>query len=88
MLLDVREPHEVAFAALPGAVLIPLGELPERIGELDPDGARSSCTATTACGRRARSTILRVARVHALRATSPAASTRGRVTVDPSLPRY
>jgi len=36
-LLDVREPWEAEIAALPGAVLIPLGELPDRIGELDPD---------------------------------------------------
>lgn len=36
-LLDVREPWEAEIAALPGAVLIPLGELPERVGELDPD---------------------------------------------------
>jgi rhodanese-related sulfurtransferase len=35
-LVDVREPHEVAEGSLPGAVNIPLGELAERIGELDP----------------------------------------------------
>lgn len=34
-LLDVREPWEAEIAALPGSVLIPLGELPERVGELD-----------------------------------------------------
>jgi adenylyltransferase/sulfurtransferase len=36
-LLDVREPWEAEIAALPGSVLIPLGELPDRLGELDPD---------------------------------------------------
>lgn len=36
VLLDVREGPEASFAALPGSVLIPLGELPERVGELDP----------------------------------------------------
>lgn len=36
-LLDVREPWEAEIAALPGSVLIPLGELSDRIGELDPD---------------------------------------------------
>jgi molybdopterin/thiamine biosynthesis adenylyltransferase/rhodanese-related sulfurtransferase len=35
VLLDVREPYEVAIAALPAAVNIPLGELDDRIGELD-----------------------------------------------------
>lgn len=35
LLVDVREPHEVAAGALPGARCIPLGELRERMGELD-----------------------------------------------------
>lgn len=34
-LLDVREPWEHALAALPGSRLIPLGELPERLAELE-----------------------------------------------------
>jgi len=34
-LLDVREPEEHAIAALPGSRLIPLGELPGRIDELE-----------------------------------------------------
>jgi len=34
--LDVREPWEYALARIPGAVLIPLGELAIRVGELDP----------------------------------------------------
>ncbi|MDH4078115.1 MAG: rhodanese-like domain-containing protein [Acidimicrobiia bacterium] len=34
-LVDVREPDEVAEGTLPGAVNIPLGELPSRLGELD-----------------------------------------------------
>ncbi|MDB5968458.1 MAG: sulfurtransferase [Hydrocarboniphaga sp.] len=36
VLLDVRLPEELAIAALPGAVNIPLNDLPERIGELNP----------------------------------------------------
>ncbi|MGH9518639.1 MAG: rhodanese-like domain-containing protein, partial [Terriglobales bacterium] len=36
LLLDVREPHEFDIARIPGSVLIPLGELPGRLGELDP----------------------------------------------------
>jgi sulfur-carrier protein adenylyltransferase/sulfurtransferase len=35
-LLDVRQPWEFARASLPGAILIPLGELAGRLGELDP----------------------------------------------------
>ncbi|HVP38547.1 MAG TPA: molybdopterin-synthase adenylyltransferase MoeB [Candidatus Saccharimonadales bacterium] len=36
LLLDVREPVEYQIARLPGARLIPLGQLPARAGELDP----------------------------------------------------
>jgi rhodanese-related sulfurtransferase len=35
-LLDVREPEEHAHAALPGSTLIPLGDLPGRVQEIDP----------------------------------------------------
>ena len=34
-LLDVREPWEVALCAIDGAVHIPLGQLPKRVGELE-----------------------------------------------------
>jgi rhodanese-related sulfurtransferase len=34
-LIDVREPDEVAGGTLPGAVNIPLGDLPVRFNELD-----------------------------------------------------
>jgi adenylyltransferase/sulfurtransferase len=36
-LIDVREPHEYQIARIPGAVLIPLGTLPSRLGELNPN---------------------------------------------------
>lgn len=35
-LIDVREPWEAEIATLPGATLIPLGTLLDRLGELDP----------------------------------------------------
>jgi molybdopterin/thiamine biosynthesis adenylyltransferase/rhodanese-related sulfurtransferase/molybdopterin converting factor small subunit len=35
VLLDVREPHEFQIARIPGSILIPLGDLPKRLGELD-----------------------------------------------------
>jgi adenylyltransferase/sulfurtransferase len=34
-LIDVREPHEYQIARIPGAQLIPLGDLPKRLNELD-----------------------------------------------------
>lgn len=36
-LIDVREPEEWAADHAAGAVHIPLGEVPERAGEIDPD---------------------------------------------------
>jgi adenylyltransferase/sulfurtransferase len=36
VLVDVREPHERRIASIEGAMPIPLGELPERVRELDP----------------------------------------------------
>lgn len=35
-IVDVRQPWEHALARLPGSRLIPLGELADRAGELDP----------------------------------------------------
>lgn len=37
LLIDVREAWEVDVASIPGTVHIPLGEIPERISELDPE---------------------------------------------------
>jgi molybdopterin/thiamine biosynthesis adenylyltransferase/rhodanese-related sulfurtransferase len=36
MIVDVREPAEFEICSIPGAVLIPLQQLPQRLGELDP----------------------------------------------------
>lgn len=36
VVLDVREPWELAICGLPGAVHIPMREIPARAGELDP----------------------------------------------------
>ena len=36
LLLDVRRHDEVAICALPGAVHLPMDELQDRLGELDP----------------------------------------------------
>ncbi len=36
MIVDVREPAEFEICRIPGAVLIPLGQLPSRLNELDP----------------------------------------------------
>jgi rhodanese-related sulfurtransferase len=35
-LLDVREPHEFQYAQITNSVLIPINQIPKRLGELDP----------------------------------------------------
>jgi adenylyltransferase/sulfurtransferase len=37
LVIDVREPHEYQICRIDGTVLMPLGDLPNRVGELDPD---------------------------------------------------
>ena len=37
VLLDVRESEEVEIACIPNAVHIPMGEIPGRLHELNPD---------------------------------------------------
>jgi sulfur-carrier protein adenylyltransferase/sulfurtransferase len=36
-IVDVREPHEYQINRIPGSILIPLGDIPKRFSELDPD---------------------------------------------------
>src|SRR5277367_1309778 len=37
VLLDVREPWEYATAKIDGSVLVPMGDIPARLQELDPE---------------------------------------------------
>ena len=37
ILIDVRETHEYQICSIPTAKLIPLGELPKHLAELDPN---------------------------------------------------
>jgi rhodanese-related sulfurtransferase len=39
VLLDVRDAWEVAHASIPGVVAIPMGQIPGRVDELEPDRA-------------------------------------------------
>lgn len=88
LLLDCRTPEEHATARIPGAVLVPMQELPERIGEID---AWKDRRILVHCHHGVRS--LRV--THWLREKGfPATSSvRGGIDawsaeVDPAVPRY
>lgn len=37
VILDVREAWELGICALPGTTHIPMGQVPERLAELDPE---------------------------------------------------
>jgi rhodanese-related sulfurtransferase len=86
VLLDVRQPEEYAYCALPGSVLIPLGELMARVEEVDPAGA----TVVVYCHHGVRSlsgaAILRHAGIEAM--SLAGGIDRWSLTVDPTVPRY
>jgi adenylyltransferase/sulfurtransferase len=55
LLIDVREPHEHQICNIPQAKLIPLGQVPQRLGELDPAAdivvhCKSGMRSAKACG--------------------------------------
>ncbi len=83
-LIDVRQPEEFALVALEKSQLIPLGELPARLGEL-PEGEL-----VVYCHHGMRS--LQAAAILTA-AGHPAVSLKGGIDlwarqIDPSLPRY
>lgn len=86
LILDVREPDEIAIARFPGAFNLPMGEVPARVAELDPDretivvchhGIRSAQTA----GYLASNGFERVSNLIG-------GIDEWSATVDPSTPRY
>lgn len=55
VLIDVREPHEYKIASIPGSKLIPLGQFPQHVGELNPEAdivihCKSGMRSARACG--------------------------------------
>jgi rhodanese-related sulfurtransferase len=85
LLVDVRQPWENDYAALPGSVLIPLMELPERAGELQPpEGAM----VVVYCHHGVRS-LSGASILEGLSAVSLAGGIDAwSLRIDPSIPRY
>ncbi len=88
LLLDVREPWEHAIAALPGSMLIPLGELSARTAEVVPPPGG---LVVTYCHHGVRS--LSAAALLAQAGIGPVASLAGGIhawacEVDPAMARY
>ncbi len=85
-LIDVREPHEYEIARIEGAKLLPLGELPERVNELDTADELVMYCHTGARSARATQFLrgLGFRKVRNLEGGIDAWS----IEVDPSVPRY
>jgi rhodanese-related sulfurtransferase len=87
-LLDVREPWEHAQSRLPDSTLIPLGELPQRIDEVEPP---AGVPVIVYCHHGIRS--LSGAAILESKGFSEAYSLAGGIDawsqlIDPSVPRY
>jgi molybdopterin/thiamine biosynthesis adenylyltransferase/rhodanese-related sulfurtransferase/molybdopterin converting factor small subunit len=55
VLIDVREPHEYQIASIPGAKLVPLGQVPQHLNEFDKNAdivihCKSGMRSAKACG--------------------------------------
>jgi len=86
VLIDVREPHEYQICRIPNAKLIPLGDLPRRVRELDPAAeyvihCRSGVRSAKAC------TVLRDAGFRSVR-NMAGGILAWSDKVDPSVPKY
>src|SRR5262245_10651884 len=87
-LLDVRESSEHEYCRLPNSVLIPLGELPHRIGDVEPP---PGTTVVVYCHHGIRS--LSGAAILEANGIPEAYSLAGGIEawstfIDPSVPRY
>lgn len=86
-IIDVREPHEVAIAKIPNSVHIPLGQVLNRMNEIDPN--RETVVHCKMGGRSARA-------IDALKRSGLSGNLinlKGGITawsneVDPTVPKY
>lgn len=85
-VLDVREPWEVEIASLPGALCVPMGDVPSRLGELPEEGPL-----VVLChhgGRSMRVTALLRSRGFAMAVNLGGGIDAWSREVDPALPTY
>lgn len=86
VLLDVREPSEFSYCAIPGSLPMPMASVPARMQELDPDAE-----IVVICHHGGRS--MQVAMFLAQHGFERVANVAGGIDawslqVDPSVPRY
>jgi rhodanese-related sulfurtransferase len=88
VLVDIREPEELAVAAVPGALHIPMGELAQRVNEIDL-GEDQTLALLCHTGRRSLAAAMALQRMGIDQARSVAGGIEWwSVRVDPSVPRY
>jgi adenylyltransferase/sulfurtransferase len=88
LLLDVREPEEAAVARIEGALLIPLGELERRLGELTAWRERRIVVHCHHGGRSARACALLQEKGFPQVSNLRGGIDEWSLTVDPTVPRY
>jgi rhodanese-related sulfurtransferase len=85
-ILDVREPEELRIAEFPGALHIPMGEIPARLGELDRSG---ELVVVCHHGMRSAQIAMYLARAGFERvANLTGGIDEWSLSVDPAIPRY
>jgi len=85
-LLDVREPEEAAYAPFAGALQVPIGDVPSRLSELDP---QAEWVVICHHGIRSAQVAMYLARMGFARVSNLSGGIdRWSLTVDPSVPRY
>lgn len=84
-ILDVREPWEAAAASIAGAANIPMGDIPSRLAELDPD---RETIVLCHHGIRSAQVAMYLARNGFERVINLAGGIDAWSDIDPSVPRY
>jgi rhodanese-related sulfurtransferase len=86
VILDVREPAEVAIAPFPDSVHIPMGEITARLATLDP---QAETVVVCHHGIRSAQVAIYLARSGFRRVFNLAGGTEAwAASVDPAMPRY
>jgi rhodanese-related sulfurtransferase len=86
VVLDVREPEEIAIARFPDATHIPMGDIPSRLSELDPG---AEWVVVCHHGVRSAQVAMYLARMGFERVSNLSGGIDAwSLTADPSTPRY
>lgn len=86
VLLDVREPVEFALCRITDSRLVPLGELPSRLDDLDPEAQVVCICHHGIRSARAAALLVRAGFEHVWNLTG--GIERWALEVDPTMPRY